>query len=516
LESPAIRLVARRKVAARLAAAALIGSCLCGLAVLVAHQRPRLFLAHEAAYADTYIFYDANRYLKTGVMYPDMSEPPYLPAQYSPGVYFLLSLPGRFFDQENPWLGPRLVVLASFLLCAATAASITRVLVPVKAAWVWAALLAGSTLSFRNWVLALRGDFPGILFSLLAIRLLLARPGWAVFAAGIAAGLATQFKLTFVSALAAGGVWLLLRRRWKDLGAFAAAGALASAGLYLLVWLREPRMLSHILSLKKTLTDLQGWTLVLQVAAREPVVLLAATALPLLSLRLPRWRLLALFSVASLGIAVVTELQSGGNVNYFFEWYFALVPAAVFGVLRLLALAGRHAYAGMFVASVFALMYFMPALRELNNYRGPSQSSAAPANERFRIARQALEGRHILSTVPRLALFDPRPAMTEPFYFAHADLLGLFDLGRVADRVRAQEFEVVATASPPLVYRGIPLVAPRVRAAIAEAYRPYCMLGDALMHLPRKASGDPPVAEALRRAGCQAVVCDAASGCPSW
>ena len=55
---------------------------------------------------------------------------------------------------------------------------------------------------------------------LLSVRLLLGSGRWA----GLLAGAAFQFKITFVAALAAGGLWLLVLRRLRDLALFTAAG----------------------------------------------------------------------------------------------------------------------------------------------------------------------------------------------------------------------------------------------------------------------------------------------------
>ena len=165
---------------------------------ITALQLGNLFLLDEAGYGDSYVLYDVQHFEKTGVIYRDPSNPPYLPALYGPLVYRLYALPSRLAS-ENPFLGPRLVALAAFFLCIAMVVSIVRVLIPVRAAWWWGLLIATSIMSLGNWPVQLRGDFSGILFSLLAIRLLLVRSRYAVALAGLCAGFAMQFKLTYVS-----------------------------------------------------------------------------------------------------------------------------------------------------------------------------------------------------------------------------------------------------------------------------------------------------------------------------
>jgi len=157
---------------------------------VISLQLHYLPLLDEAGYGDSYIIYDVQHFDRTGVTYRDLSQPPYLPAQYSPLVYRLYALPSRL-TFENIFLGPRLMALAAFSLCIAMVLSIVRALIPVRAAWWWGLLMATSITSLESWPVQLRGDFPGIFFGLSAIRLLLVRSRNAVLAAGLCAGLAT-------------------------------------------------------------------------------------------------------------------------------------------------------------------------------------------------------------------------------------------------------------------------------------------------------------------------------------
>src|SRR6202022_399653 len=197
-----------RRVAGHTAAGALLLFCLVSSLALVTEQLSYLFLLSEVGYGDSYILYDVLHFQHTGRIYREPSHPPYPPALYGPLVYMLYSLPGRIgTGARNLFVGPRLIALTMFLLCVGVVVSIVRTLIPARFAWLWGVLLAGSISSMRIWVLQLRGDFPAIFFSLLAIRLLLVRSRWAVILAGVCAGFATQFKLTYVAALAAGSLW---------------------------------------------------------------------------------------------------------------------------------------------------------------------------------------------------------------------------------------------------------------------------------------------------------------------
>jgi len=165
----------------------------------------------DAGYGDSYILYDILHFQRTGVIYRDLTLPPYLPAQYSPFMYMLYSLPKGM--TANPFSGPRLISLASFVLCVAMTVLLVRALIPVRIAWLWGVLMAGSVESMADWPLQLRGDFPAIFLSLSAMRLLLTRSTPMVMLAGVCAGLAPQFKVTYLASLVAGSLWLVLRRR---------------------------------------------------------------------------------------------------------------------------------------------------------------------------------------------------------------------------------------------------------------------------------------------------------------
>src|SRR5687767_5337305 len=136
-----------------------------------------LFVMEEAGYGDSYILYDVLQFQRTGIIYRDLSDPPYLPAQYSPLVYLSFALAGKIGSFANPFVGPRLVVLAAFAACMILTVSIVRFLVPMKLSVLLGICLAASLAIMWNWPLQMRGDFPGIAFGLLSIRLLLsARP----------------------------------------------------------------------------------------------------------------------------------------------------------------------------------------------------------------------------------------------------------------------------------------------------------------------------------------------------
>jgi hypothetical protein len=465
----------------------------------------------EAGYGDSYILFDALRLRRTGVLYRDLSQPPYVPAQYSPLVYVLYAVAGAVTKSSNPFFGPRLVVLGSFACCIALAASIARALIPARSAWVWGVLLGCSIRSMWGWVLQVRGDFPGICFELLAIRLLLSRSRWALPMAGACAGLALQFKITFVAALATGASWLVLERRWADLRRFLVPAIVFAFGPYLIVRAREPLMFAHIFALSPGIIELNGWRLLLRDVVSELVVLLGLLALPAAGfLRRPDWSLLILFVSISSTVGAITDLQAGGNINYFFDTLFAMVPLAVAGLLRIASLAHRRVAVGLLAATLIGLHDAVPRALALYENRDRLKSRAGEIQSRnfkFRNLETTLRGHRILSTVPRLALIDPAPALTEPFLLSYLIRLGKIDPEPILRQVRNGDFDVVITLeSSEEDWRGIPHIAPILGEAISTAYRPHCRLIGSIVHLPKQLhSGTEVLAGALERIRCEPI-----------
>jgi hypothetical protein len=498
----------RRRIAGDIVTRTFALFCLANFLLVVKFQVSRLFLLDEAGYGDSYILYDALHFQETGVIYRDLSQPPYLPAIYSPLVYMLYSVPGRIGTFSNPFVGPRLIAITAFLLCVAVVISIARTLVPAHYAWLWGLLLATSIISMQEWILLIRGDFPGIFFSLLALRLLLARNRYATLFAGLSAGFAMQFKITFVTALAAGFLWLLCRKRRRELAVFVAAGILMFAGPYLLFWAREPRMPSQILALSPGIKDVLGCLKLIYDAVKEPVVPLALVAFPLVvSVACPRWALLILFASLSFLLSGFADLQAGGNINYFFEALFALVPAAVLGVVLLTQWARRRIGLALFL-SALVVIYLLPSKAQELYRTVQSQGDAIKSrNDTFRIVQNMLQGRHIFTTVPRLAIMDSVPVLMEPLQASYLQRLGKFDPEPIIQRIRGSEFDLVITEIPVRSWRGI-VLSPDIHRAIEASYRPQCVLGHYLMHLPRSRPGDSGLLEELDRNQCVPVRID--------
>lgn len=473
---------------------------LASCALLIAQQAQSLFWPTEVGYGDLYVFHGVRQFQQTGVIYQDLARG--LPSIYGPLLYLVLSIPGRVLMGENPLLGPRLIVLVVFLLCVLMAVSITHTLIPHRRVWLWGVPLALSFPLMSGWVLQIRGDFMATFFSLITLRLLLSRRAAGVtLLAGACAGFATQFKVTYVAALAVGLFWLAAVRRWKALAFFALGGALTCIGIYGLVVLREPRVFEQMLVLGRPVVDYRGLVKIVYSVATEPVVMLGLSMLPFLPWRWRGpWTLVVSFTVISFCIAAGTALNAGGNVNYFWESLFGLVPLATFAILKLRR--PNYAVAGLLLCGLLVINYAVPLGREAFGIARTLPVTLAEQHRKERIFRAAFQNQKVLSFVPALGFFTSEVVLSDPFLASHLESVGKFDLRPLAGRIRAQAFDLIVTPSEPVRYRGNMLVSPTLGMAIGEAYEPFCQMERVVMLVRRNSAG--PLTGRLVELGCRA------------
>ena len=487
--------------------------CLASCARLIAGLFYQFRRLGELGYGDLYVLQSVRRFQETGVIYPHLAGQ--LPTGYGPLLYLALAIPGRAVTVIDAELGRRLIVAGAFLLCIALVASLTRALLPHRRVWLWSVPLALSFPELPNWALQLRGDFMAIGCSLLALRLLLSRSLAAALAAGVCAGLATQFKYNYLAALAAGALWLAINRRWKHLAAFVAGGAVASAGLYGVFILREPDLLANLLSYRRPVLDYVGAFHLIVSAVGVPVLLLGFSALPFLRWRRGSgWMLLAMFVAVSLGVASLIEIQAGGALNYFFEAQLGIVPFASLAMLKLRR--SGYSFAGLCLAGVL-LVAMTPNIAYQTHKNVHLASESAPAYDRQMLAlREAFQHRHVLSLAPEVAFFSPEVILSEPWLASYLERSGSFDLDPLARQIRERQFDVVVTRRTPALYRGVPLLSPTLRPAIAEAYRPYCAMDEWVIFWRRDSTVDEAFSGRLAALGCDAAACVNGPTCRSW
>jgi hypothetical protein len=484
----------------------------CSFALLIANGA-HLFDVGEVGFGDAWILHAVSEFQRTGVIYPAAQLDGPIPGNvgYGPLLYVVFSIPVRWFPTENPFVGPRLIEILAFIVCVAATTSIARVLIPNRWGWRWAALLALSFASVGPWILQIRGDFLAAACGLIAMRLLFSGTPGAILVAGAVAGLATQFKFVYLAATVAGFIWLAAQRRWMDVVRFTAASLTTSAGIYALFLLREPALPAHIFVLRHPVRDYFGQALILLRVFREPTFLLGAGAALAIAVRpWKRWRLLLIYVVISFLIAAAAGVQAGGDINYFFETFFAVTPFAVMAVLYLRRL--QPATAALALAALLATHSVVPAASAA--YQSVARARADKnRNRELDDLRSVLQGYRLLSTVPTVTFLSGETVVDEPFLLSYLELLGKLDTRPLAERVRQQEFDLVATEHEASWYRGIPHVSPTLRRDIAQAYEPYCVYRSTLFFL-RRNSPSSELAQHLGSIGCAR--CTAGANCSAW
>jgi hypothetical protein len=505
----------------RLAYYAILVFCAISALRLTVQEGAGLFSLNERGYGDSYIFHTVQQYLKTGQIYPDLRRHDEIPSQYSPLLYIMFSAPLRVGAWENSYVGPRLIVLASFLACLGLVASISRKLIDCRAAAPVSILLACSFGALQGWPTQLRGDFTSICFALLAIRLLLEDRPWSYALAGAAAGFALQFKLTYVAAGTVGFLWLIYQRKWKSLIAFSLMGALTSLGVYALMLVREPHMFEHLLVLRSTVPDYSEVRPFLSRLSKEPVLLLGVTMVPVLVFRRWfRWSPLALYFLISLAVSALLSIQAGGNINYFFESLFAITPFAAAGMFWL-----RERISG--VSSVFVALLIWsfginPALRPTVQTMRLARDVAAQ-NRYLEKLRVEFAGKNVFSTVGWASHLTQNVAISEPFLLSYLERSLKWDSAPWAASIRQQSFDLIVADLPAAAYRGIPHMPPKIRAAIEEAYEPFCACPGPdpgspriLLFHRRGEKLDPAGLARFAAIGCHAVACPNTTECQAW
>jgi hypothetical protein len=392
------------------------------------------------------------------------------------------------------------------------AASIGRALIPTRFAFTWCALLAFSYEVMGDWVLQLRGDFMAVVFGLLSVRLLMVPSLATAFLAGMAAGLATHFKFTYLAALGAGFLWLMARRQWKALAVFVIAGLFASVGGFAAFSIAEPKMFANMFAFTHPSIQFAGWAKMFLTILREPVALLAFATVPTLTLRgASRWALLLIFVSLSLGIASATSIQAGANINYFFEALLALTPVAALGILRL---SHRHLIIGaLFVSLVLLSSAEENAMLVIRSAGTPT--AEAKISERAMALQPIMQQQHVLALASEVAIFAPDIIIPEPWTASHLERIGKLDLDPIAQEIRNESFNLIVVPKVQRMYRGIDHVSPTLRLAISDKYQPFCVFDDWLLFL-RPGDSSSSIARQLANSGCDVQACSTAGLCRSW
>jgi hypothetical protein len=472
-------------------------------------------LIGQAASPDTYIFDTVEHYIKKGQIYPEITETTTIPPVYSPMLYISMALPTRLVASENRFLPARTFQIIMFGVALALLYSITERLIPFPYAGVWSVLLACTyTVS---WVHsgALRADYPAVVCSLAAIRLLLSRRHTIMtfFMAGFFAGFELQFKLTMMTAAASGVAWLLWQKKWRPLLIFCAGLSLSSIVLYGYFLMAEPYMTSSITKVfGKPLWDIKGAIDIYKSILREPVVLIGLATLPFSLTRFPsRFLLLAISCFVSFSIAASTVVQVGAGEYYFLEAIYLLTIFATMGIFWLRARAKGPI--GLFLCSLFLVNYVLPIFRQIPVMAYNSTKGVSVRNIESKKMEELMRGEKALPVTLSAATFASEVVLKDPGALGILEAQGTYAAEPVVKQIEAGLFDIVIVDKEEKIWRGFSLVPPRLRAAISGAYSPYGTLGDWLVLTPKERPLKPEMRAKLERLTKR---CNGERECQKW
>jgi hypothetical protein len=484
---------------------AVVPFCLTAMVRLATHVGTGVTSIGEAGYGDAFVIHDVLHYWRTGVTYRDFSTPPYTATIYGPLLYRALALSYHVVGTDNPFLGPRLVVLFAFIGCVLAAGVLAeRLQRTTRAAFIGAGL-ACTPAALSDWILQVRGDLPAVFCGLLALLLVVSGQRAALVGAGALVALAPLFKSSYVAVPVAIVVWLLLRRRGVDAIVFGASVLAVAIGGLLTFIVLEPEMLTNLRALP-VLPEYRGAVHLIWEVAREPVVWLAAVAVVVRRHDSSTFQLLALAAVASGAVAVATSIQIGANINYYFELMFLCSVLATYPLTHLLRNISPVRLAA--ACGITVVLWVVPngVVANLKQAYSTVSQGSGGSDAVWTPLERALDGRRVFTTLPRVAMMQAVPVITEPFLHSVWERTGRQDTRAIADSILRGEYEAVVTSPERPSYRGLPHVTESISQAISTAYVPFCTTKKFTVHLPRT---DAPVelpetmAKALREAECR-------------
>jgi hypothetical protein len=367
-----------------------------------------------------------------------------------------------------------------------------------------------------DWTTQIRGDFLALAFSLLGIYVFLLTNGRPQqIGAAVCSGIAFLIKQTFLAVPIALITWLIYYRRYKEAIFFAAGFISTVVSGYGFAWWREPLVLKHIAALGNPVLEYRRALDLIGDAVSQPVVPFAAIG-ALFALRkiTPENLLFVIYCVVAWLVAILTIPQVGGNINYFWEPFFA---SAVLAGPGLCQLKRKVNHAPILITTLlFVLLLSLPVLRWNLGY--VRQSYALLRHEQWRQTRKAkwvsfvstISGRRLLSTMPDVTSYSLTPEIPDPVLNSVLELRGRWNSHPVAAQIDAGAYDLIIVEPGDRArandesgnYRGIKIWSDEMWAALARAYRLACTFENMEIWLPRKASEE--TVPSLSAIGCLA------------
>jgi hypothetical protein len=354
-----------------------------------------------------------------------------------------------------------------------------------------------------DWTTQIRGDFIALAFSLLGIYVFLLTNGRPQqLGAAVCSGIAFLTKQTCLAVPIAIITWLIYYRRYKEAIFWATGFTLTVVSGYGFAWWREPLVLKHIAALGDPVFEYRTALHLLADAVSQPVVPFAAIGGLFALRKLTTENLLfVIYCVVAWLVAILTIPQVGGNINYFWEPFFASAVLAGPGLCELKRKVNHAPILITTLLFVLLLQSFLPILRWNVGY--VRQSYAVLRDHQTRKTNWAsfvstISGRRLLSTMPDVTSYSLTPEIPDPFLNSVLELRGRWNSRSVAAQIDAGAYDLIIVGAGDRArarandesgnYRGIKIWSDEMWAALARAYRLACVFENMEIWLPRKAS----------------------------
>jgi hypothetical protein len=350
-------------------------------------------------------------------------------------------------------------------------------------------------------------------FSLTSIYLfILSNRRFSRIGAAICAGFAVLVKQTYLAVPLAIICWYIYNRRYKDVALWTACFAVTvGAGYGILLW-REPLMLQHIGAMRKPILDYHGALEIVLDAVSQPVAPFAALGgIVAFRNRTPDRLLLLIYWVVAWLMAILTIIQAGGNINYFWE---PLMASAILAGPVLWELHREVKQAPLFVTAiiyVLLLRSFLPTVRNNLNIFGRNYQYVRNYHvwrAKWESFLRVVSGRRLLSTFPDVAIHSKTPEILDPFFIASLEIRGMWNSGPIIAQIDAAEYDLIiiqkGQAEKEDFYRAIPKWSHRIWSAVKRRYTPVCMFEEMEIWLPWKGSNE--LFRDLLAIGCAPVI----------
>lgn len=462
--------------------------CLLG-AVLVVTQSARAIPSPvDTTYPEAATAYVAVLAGRTGHLYHSYLSPPYVVQPYGPLFYAVNAVFARAtnLDLSGTMRLGRVFAFGCYLLCGLVIFAIGRRLGFSKLESALAALMLFAQPAFLGWNTTMRPDLMALLGMLLCLFFVVGRApaNWkSCLPSGVSAGIALLFKQSAVVAPAAVAIVFLLRRKYKETLAFAAASALPVLIVIGALSLHRGPFLQQFTAAGQSLWSIAAgarWMITSQPLAALPVPLIIGTVGFVEAVKgNEQSKMIASFALITLFGGMATIPQIGGDVNYFLP---ALAGCALLlpFAMRTVAWNAQTSKAAPRLAVCVLLAGTVGGAVVCRSYGARVL--------RGHIAYDALRPYHLLSDDPYLAVQGRDPELLDP-YTAHVfELAGRWNPSEVLQKIQRGDYDLVIlrTNRPIQAYRGVSFFDAPIVDALNANYGTLCTAGSALVLTPKE------------------------------